>query len=108
MIGKENRWTALIALAGVGACFAALIHFLLTILYNRLPWPEAERAIRDHYLAVGNSYSQGFVVGFFLCFSLAVLAVVLAGWRAQSRTGESTCGPRPRVADPAPLSRRGS
>jgi hypothetical protein len=102
MIGKDGRVTALIALAGVGACVAALVHFLLTILYNRLPWPEAERAVRDHYLAVGNSYSQGFVVGFFLSFSLAVLALTFAGWRAQRRTADSTQGRR--FEDRYPLS----
>jgi len=94
MIGKDSRGTALAALAGVGVCSAALVHFLFTIMYNKLPWPEAERAARDHYLAVGNSYSQGFVVGFFLSFSLAILAVVFAGWRAQHRAADPAYGRR--------------
>ena len=102
MIGKDSRVTALVALAGVGACCAALIHFLLTILYNRLPWPEAERAVRDHYLAVGNSYSQGFVVGFFLSFSLAVLALTFVGWRTQRRSANPAYGRR--FEDRFPLS----
>jgi hypothetical protein len=80
-----TRWiTALIAMAGTASCVAALVHFLQTILYNRLPEP-GEHALRDHYLAVGHSYSQGFVVGFFLCFSLAILAATVAGWREGHR-----------------------
>ncbi len=106
MIGKDTRVTALVAMAGVGACVAALVHFLLTIMYNRLPWPETERAVRDHYLAVGNSYSQGFVVGFFLSFSLAMLAIVLVGWRAQRRA--SNPGYTRRFEDRFPASRSSS
>jgi hypothetical protein len=72
--------TALVAVAVAATCVAAVGHFLHTIFYNRLPFP-GEHVVRDHYLAVGNSYSQGFVVGFFLCLSLAMLAVSLAGLR---------------------------
>ena len=106
MIGKDTRVTALVAMAGVGACVAALVHFLLTIMYNRLPWPETARAARDHYLAVGNSYSQGFIVGFFLSFSLAVLAILLVGWRAERRA--SNPGYARRFEDRFPVSRSSS
>jgi hypothetical protein len=96
----RRSWTvAITALAGVGVCTAALIHFLLTILYNKLPW-SPDQPVRDHYLAVGNSYSQGFIVGFFLCFSLAVLAVAVASMkerhRAARQSNDSSDLPKPR------------
>ena len=65
-----------IALAGVGASLAAVVHFVLTVLHNRISW---HLEAREFYLAVGRSYTEGFAIGFFLCFSLAVAATAVAG-----------------------------
>lgn len=78
-----DRWMMVaIAVGGTGTCVAAVIHFLFVISTNRLAW---EPDIREHYLAVGHSYTQGFVVGFFLCLSLAIAAVSLASWRERRK-----------------------
>ena len=65
-----------IALAGVGTSLAAVVHFVLTVLHNRILW---DLEPREFYLAVGRSYTEGFTIGFFLCFSLAVAATAFAG-----------------------------
>jgi hypothetical protein len=75
-----------VALAGVGACVAALAHFLLVMLFNRLPW-SPEEPVRHYYQEVGRSYGQGFLVGFFFCFSLAVAAVGLSTWWDRRKPG---------------------
>jgi hypothetical protein len=86
-VKPEHTWkAALVALAGAGICLTAITHFLLTIRYNRLPWSPGQHA-RDHYLAVGHSYTQGFIVGFFLCLSLAVAAAAVAAWRQGAGDG---------------------
>lgn len=70
-----NGWIAiLLAVIGAGICLIALVGFLATVNQNNLSW-RAEQSIREHYLAVGDSYSQGFTVGFFLCFFLTLIAV---------------------------------
>ena len=64
-----------IALGGAAASLAAVTHFVLSIFDNNLKWsPE----IQVYYVAVGASYTQGFAIGFFLCFSLAVAATAVA------------------------------
>lgn len=78
-----NRWAAiLLAVAGAGVCLVALVGFLLTMTQNNLPW-QAGQSIREHYLAVGESYSQGFTVGFFLCFFLTLIVVSVRLWLEQ-------------------------
>ena len=70
-----NRWAAvLLAFAGAAVCLVALFGFLSTVSQNNLAW-QGEQSVREHYLAVGDSYSQGFTVGFFLCFFLTLIAV---------------------------------
>jgi hypothetical protein len=73
-----NRWIAiLVAVAGMGVCLVALVGFVLTVLRNNLPWHQAQ-SVRDYYQAVGDSYSQGFTVGFFLCFFMTMIAVTIS------------------------------
>lgn len=70
-----NGWVAiLLSVVGAGVCLIALVGFLSTVNQNNLSW-QADQSIREHYLAVGDSYSQGFTVGFFLCFFLTLIAV---------------------------------
>jgi len=63
----------------MGVCLAALFGFLAMVATNNLPWHQ-NWTVQEHYLEVGRSYSQGFIIGFFLCFFLIMGAVSVAGW----------------------------
>jgi hypothetical protein len=76
----HHRWIALtVAVTGITVCLVVLAGFVLTIAHNELPWTP-DQSVREHYLAVGDAYSRGFIVGFFLSFFLIVLAVVISAW----------------------------
>lgn len=85
---QGNRWLAqsqyylpaiLIAAVGMGVCLAALVGFVAMVATNNLPW-YPEWTVQDHYLEIGRSYSQGFIIGFFLCFFLVMGAVSVSSW----------------------------
>lgn len=82
-----KKWwiIALLAVAGAGACLTLILSFVLRIVRNELAWGEGD-GVRQMYQLVGQSYGQGFVAGFFLCFSLILIAVAVSAWFDQRRT----------------------
>jgi len=93
-MNTKSRVALVIATLGAGYCGYLLVGFLRVIADNRLPWEAESPFTREHYLAVGEAYSRGFAVGFFLCFCLGVMAFVIGTWY------ESTVKHRKRIADP--------
>ena len=95
-MSRRDRWMLFsMATFGLLLCLGGVAAFFLTMINNTLPWYHAATA-PEHYRAVGRSYGQGFTIGFFLCLSLALVAVSLAakaGDRA-SEASEETAGDR--------------
>ena len=74
-LSRRHSWIAiLVALPGVAVCLFALGGFLRTVITNGLSF-HPELSASEHYQAVGHAYATGFVVGFFLCFSLVLVAL---------------------------------
>ena len=71
-MNRTRQISLAVATLGAGYCLFLLVGFLRIIRDNRLPWEGSDRFTRELYLAVGEAYSKGFVVGFFLCFCLAM------------------------------------
>jgi glycerol uptake facilitator-like aquaporin len=83
-VSERHGWVSiLLAVPGICACAVAIFGFFRKIVTNGLPYRPGLSA-SEHYQAVGESYSNGFLTGFFLCFFL-VLAVLAAGTLAARR-----------------------
>ena len=83
----RSRWPAvLVAVSGLGVCIVALVGFVRRIVTNNLEW-TAEHLAREHYLAVGRSYGEGFMIGFFVCFFLIMAAIALSPSLRRARAG---------------------
>ena len=83
---QRSKWTAVwLGLAGISACVLGVGGFIWSISSNNLPWSPGQPA-REYYRQIGNAYSQGFVMGFFLCFFLVLLAVTVGAQFRRRRT----------------------
>ena len=79
---RQKPWIGvLFASAGLVTCVLAILRFFRKIAGNEFPVQD----VRDHYLAVGRAYSDGFFVGFFLCFFLVLAAIGVAALLANRR-----------------------
>lgn len=85
---RDKRATLFVAVPGIVVCLAVIQGFVLRVLHGDLPWDQT-RGTRDHYLAVGSAYSEGFGAGFFLCFFLILFAVGLMEWMDHRRVRDS-------------------
>jgi hypothetical protein len=75
---RDRRIAIFLAVTGLGACLTGLLAFIINIVNNTLPW-NPDQTIREHYLAVSESFSQGFFVGFFVCFFMTLIALAIWG-----------------------------
>lgn len=91
----------LISVVGMGVCAVALMGFVAMVATNNLPW-HPDWTIQDHYLEIGRSYSQGFIIGFFLCFFLIMGAISVSAWietrRSSSKAVSRSSSPGVRAA----------
>jgi len=94
-MNRTQRLVLAAASLGTGYCLYLLVGFVRVIAENRLPTPQHSR---DHYLAVGEAYSGGFAIGFFLCFCLAVIAIVVGSWYENSVRGRRAVAEAPALS----------
>lgn len=79
MKSRNSGLFVIVSALGVAICVVAMLGFVFTIENNNLAWNDTSNA-RDHYTAVSDSWSQGFLIGFFLCLFLVMGAVSLRTW----------------------------
>jgi len=95
-MNRRDRWILiLVGVPGVAGCVLAVVRFFRRVLTNGLPF-HPKLSAREHYQAVGDAYSSGFLAGFFLCFFLVLVILAVSAILTRRR------GPRLVQADDWP------
>ena len=100
------RWVLLVAgAAGILFGLFGVFDIVETIRTNGVTHGEPV-GLREHYLQIGWFYTRGFTTGFFLCFSLMLVAIAIGTYYDERR--KSRKEGRPRVLTEVPRSGTGT
>jgi len=91
MNARHRALTLVFAVPGILVCVGAVVAFVLRMWGNGLP-EGVGTSVRDSYLAVGDAFSRGFAAGFFLCFFLMLVALVVGTWFEHRKHRSATGG----------------
>lgn len=79
------RWVLVVAgAAGVLFSLVGFVDIIEVFQTNGVTDGEPV-GLREHYLQLGRFYARGFTTGFFLCFSLMLVAVSVGTWYDERR-----------------------
>jgi len=104
MRGGTDRKTVIriagiaVSLAGLAIGAAAFLRFVASVAHNSLAGGPMLARIPEYYRQVGAYYARGFVTGFFVCYFLMLLAMIVGSWVDEARKS----GRVRRAAEPAP------
>jgi hypothetical protein len=95
------RWVLIVAgIAGVLFSSAGFLDSVMVIKTNSAT-EGSPVGLRDHYQQIGFFYSRGFTTGFFLCFSIMLVAISVGTYfderrrlRRESVQNVATAAPR--------------
>jgi hypothetical protein len=89
---------AVVSLFGLVVATTTLVRFLRAVAANALPGGPLLTRYPEYYRQIGAHYATGFTTGFFVCYFLMLLAMIVGSWVDERR--------RARAARPeAPLAR---
>ena len=74
-----------LSFAGLAVSTAALLRFVRSVALNALDGSPRLAHNPEYYLQVGAYYSRGFTTGFFACYFLMMIAILVGSWVDESR-----------------------
>lgn len=79
------RWVLVVA--GIAGVLFSLVGFfdIVEVIRSNGVTHGQPVGLREHYLQIGHFYARGFTTGFFLCFSLMLVAVALGTYFDERR-----------------------
>jgi uncharacterized membrane protein len=90
-----------VSLAGLAIGAVAFLRFVSSIAHNTLAGGPMLTRFPEYYRQVGAYYGRGFITGFFVCYFLMLLAMIVGSWVDEGRKARSTA--RAAEAGPAPV-----
>jgi len=101
------RW--ILAISGFAGSLLSLVSILdlVEAMRGNGLTDGAPVGLQEHYFQVGSFYSRGFTTGFFLCFSLMLVAIAVGTWYDERRRARGRAPSRPALAPAVPPAARG-
>jgi len=69
-----------VSVLGLAVAAAALLNFVRSVAHNAIEGGPALARFPEYYRQVGAYYARGFTTGFFACYFLMMLAVIVGTW----------------------------
>lgn len=69
-----------VSVLGLAVAGAALLNFVRSMAHNAIEGGPALARFPEYYRQVGAYYARGFTTGFFACYFLMMLAVIVGTW----------------------------
>lgn len=76
---------AAVSLMGLVVATTTLVRFLRAVAANALPGGPSLTRYPEYYRQIGAHYASGFTTGFFVCYFLMLLAMIVGSWVDETR-----------------------
>ncbi len=90
-----------VSIAGLAVAGSAFVRFVRDVAGNAIGGGPALIHYPEYYRQVGHYYARGFTTGFFVCYFLMMLAVIVGSWVDEWRTARRAA--RVIAVDPRPI-----
>jgi len=74
-----------VSTAGLAFAASAFLRFVRDVAGNTIEGGPALIHLQEYYQQVGHYYARGFTTGFFACYFLMMLAVIVGSWVDEAR-----------------------
>ena len=74
-----------VSAAGFAVAGSAFLRFVRAVAGNAIEGGPALTRYPEYYRQIGHYYARGFTTGFFVCYFLMMLAVIVGSWVDEAR-----------------------
>ena len=95
-----------VSAAGLAVAVSAFLRFARSMAANAIEGGPTLTRSSEYYRQVGHYYARGLTTGFFVCYFLMMIAVIVGSWVDEARkTRRAARAASPAVSDPIAATR---